>query len=91
MNFHKDASCKECKFFFAMFQPSELAPNVPKLVGGQCRKNCPTVGFAVVIHEKPGTVETGGNPTVTQKIERCSANPHVMPDYWCGQFERRTV
>lgn len=87
MNFQKDAQCKKCKFFFAIFQPSELAKNEMKLVGGQCRIRAPQVGFVLIPKITEGTVASGGQPNVKPVIERCSAPPHVMPDFWCGEFQ----
>lgn len=89
MNFHKDAKCKECAFFFGMFGPSKIEGGEPVLLGGQCRKSAPTVGFVLVPREIE-SVAAGGKVMVPH-IERCTAMPQVAADYWCGEFKARTA
>lgn len=91
MNYHKDASCKECAYFFAVFQASKIEGGKPQVVGGQCRIRAPSVGFVPLPVVQQGTVASGGEPRAGIKIERCSAPPHVAPDYWCGEFKKRVL
>ena len=48
-----------------------------------------SLGF-VVVAQQVQSVEAGGTVLVP-KIERCTSSPHVAPDYWCGEFERRVA
>jgi hypothetical protein len=89
MNLHDDAECKRCAFFFGVFGPGAIDGSGPVLLGGQCRKNAPAVGV-VLVPKQVQSVEAGGTVTVPV-IERCTASPHVAPDYWCGEFKARTA
>jgi hypothetical protein len=44
----------------------------------------------VLVPKQVQSVEAGGTVTVPV-IERCTASPHVAPDYWCGEFKARTA
>lgn len=89
MNFQKDAKCKNCAYFFPVFGPSKIEGGEQQLLGGQCRKAPPVVGF-LVVPTPVQSIEQGG-AVIMPKIERLTAPPHVTADYWCGEFRQRVV
>lgn len=95
MNFHKEAKCAKCKYFFGI--PSAMPPKVAggpseiKMLGGQCRRYVPTVGFVLIMEQRvvQQKVQTAEGPEVqiVPKIERVTSPPQVMAEFWCGEFE----
>lgn len=87
MNFHKDAKCKDCRFFFGVFGPGKIEGEPPVLMGGQCRIN-PPASAAILIPQQRESIEAGGMVMVPS-IERVTTVPHVAPDFWCGAWKAR--
>ena len=89
MNFHKDAKCKDCRFFFGVFGPSKIDGAPPVLMGGQCRK-APPASSAMLIPKQQESIEAGG-VVMVPAIERVTTVPHVAADFWCGEWKGRAM
>lgn len=89
MNYHKDANCKGCSFFFGVFGPGKIEGAPPVLLGGQCRKYAPGA-TALLIPKQQESIEAGGMVMIPV-VERVTTVPHVAPDFWCGEFEPRAA
>lgn len=89
MDFHSQAQCQKCAFFFAIFKPSDIDPEKTTLVGGQCRKATPTSTVILVPKEKQSVEDAA--VVVVPVIERVTLVPHVAPDFWCGEYKQRVV
>lgn len=81
-----ERSCATCKFFFGVHEDDDPTK---KLLGGQCRRRAPTVGFVLLPRMRRDVAQAAD--VMVPSIERCSAWPHVAADVWCGEFEALVV
>lgn len=88
MDFHTQARCERCAFFFGIFEEQDGGrPAILK--GGQCRQGPPPT-FIVVMPRARKNLETAQMEMVPFP-ERMTTPPIVMPDFWCGSYQPRVT